>query len=90
MVATGCNHIYCKDCLDEWIVKRKNGCAVCRRPVGRRDYWFPLSPAVVEARINQMERFSGDEKAFFLFAGSYFCHKCVILLKRASGRRLLQ
>lgn len=28
-----CNHIFCKDCLEEWLTKTKNTCPVCRKVV---------------------------------------------------------
>ena len=25
-----CNHIFCKNCIDNWIIKDKKSCPICR------------------------------------------------------------
>ncbi|XP_029997116.1 E3 ubiquitin-protein ligase rnf213-alpha-like isoform X2 [Sphaeramia orbicularis] len=68
-----CQHIYCVNCIRQWLVPGQMYCPLCMQPVGED---FPIVPSeAVRILINQHAQFRKRCNAFFVDLVSTVCFK---------------
>ncbi|XP_022072402.1 E3 ubiquitin-protein ligase rnf213-alpha [Acanthochromis polyacanthus] len=68
-----CEHIYCVNCIKQWLVPGQMYCPLCMQPVSEK---FPMVPAdEIRILINQHAQFRKQCNAFFIDLVSTMCFK---------------
>ncbi|KAK2833428.1 hypothetical protein Q5P01_017317 [Channa striata] len=68
-----CEHVYCVDCIKQWLIPGQMYCPLCMQPVSDD---FPMVPSdAIRSRINQHVQFRKQCNAFFIELVSTVCFK---------------